>query len=112
MQIKSKSGFILGTALATVLGVAGVTSQVSAQEGTRDSSPPAEVQRGVPGVDVDLNANRSQGLDVDMQAGNRNDADNGIARTDPDTRTLGAGSDTTVSSDTGGEMRTPIADRG
>jgi len=107
MQIKSKSGFLAGAALAAVLGAAGVTSQVYAE----GSSSAAEVQRGVPGVDVDLNANRSQGLDVDMQAGNQNDSDNGILRSDPDTQTLGAGADTTTT-DTGSEMREPIADRG
>jgi hypothetical protein len=118
---QSKSKVLLGSALAAVFAVAGVVSQVQAE----GSSSSAEVQRGVPGVDVDMNASRSGLPNVDLQAGNQNDSDNGVMRTDPDTRTLGAGADTgtTTSSDTstlgasadtgdsGSQMRAPIQDR-
>lgn len=99
---KTPSKFLLWPALAAAIAVGGIASQVQAE----GSSSTAEVQRGVPGVDVDLNANRSQGLDVDMQAGAQNDSDNGITNTDPDTRTLGAGGDMDS-----GSTRTPIVDR-
>ncbi len=104
MQSKSKSRLAV-TALAAALTVGGgLLTQVYAE----GSSSPAEVQRGVPGVDMDVNASRTQGLDIDAQAGNRNDRDNGIANTDPDTRTLGAGSDTM---DSDSQSRPPIQDR-
>lgn len=119
---QSKSKVLLGSALAAVFAVAGVgvVSQVQAE----GSSSSAEVQRGVPGVDVDLNASRSGGPDMDIQAGNRNDSDNGLLRNEPDTRTLGAGADTdkdanrdtstlgaSADTDSGSQMRTPIQDR-
>jgi hypothetical protein len=115
----SKRSKFLMPALAAALAIGGVTGQVMAE----GSSSSAEVQQGVPGVDVDMNASRSQGMDMDMQAGNRNDSDNGVPGADVDTRTLGAGADTGTASsdsdtttlgagaDTGSDMRAPIQDR-
>ena len=105
-----KSRFLVWPALAAAIAVGGIASQVQAE----GSSSKAEVQRGVPGVDVDVNANRSKGVDVDLQAGNRNDSDNGPGREKPDTGTLGAGSDagtSTTGASGSGSMRAPIQDR-
>lgn len=104
MASSVKSRF-LWPAFAAVVAVAGVASQVQAE----GSSSAAEVQRGVPGVDVDLNASKSKGVDVDLQAGNRNDSDNGVPGVDVDTRTAGAGAETQPSGS--GQMRAPIQDR-
>lgn len=104
-----KSRFLVWPAIAAAIAVGGIASQVQAE----GSSSKAEVQRGVPGVDVDLNANRKTGVDVDMQAGARNDSDNGPGGEKPDTGTLGAGADTgsTAGSGDTGTMRAPIQDR-
>lgn len=104
---RSAKSRLLWPALAAVVAIAGVTSQVQAE----GSSSAAEVQRGVPGVDVDVNASRSKGVDVDMQAGNRNDSDNGVPGVDVDTRTAGAGAETRTVDSGSGKMRTPIQDR-
>lgn len=98
MQSKQKSRLFV-TAVAAVLTVGGgIATQVYAE----GSSSPAEVQRGVPGVDMDVNKT-SKGVDVDAQAGNKNDSDNGVLNrdTNKETHTLGAGSDTSGTSTTG-----------
>lgn len=108
MQSKSSKSRLLWPALgAAALAVAGVSTHVYAE----GSSSPAEVQRGVPGVDVDVNKDRSKGADVDIQAGNKNDSDNGALTRDSDTRKLGAGSDTGTSDSGSATMRKPMQDR-
>lgn len=85
---KRKARFILLPAFAAALAIGGIASQVQAE----GSSSSAEVQRGIPGVDIDL-PSRSQGADVDLQAGSQNDRDAGVPGVDVDTRTSGAGPD-------------------
>jgi hypothetical protein len=96
MQTKNK---LLIPAVAALMAVGGITGVMA--EG---SSSPAEVQRGVPGMDIDMNKKADGGLDVDVQAGNQNDKDNGI-----DTRTLGAGADNMGSTESAN--RAPLVDR-
>lgn len=114
---------------AVALAVSAGALQVHAQ-GSTSGTPtrPAEMQRGIPGVDIDLGTNgraatngvpgvdvdlRSQragntngvpGVDVDLQAPSAGNT-NGVPGVDVDTRTAGAGS-----SGTSG-MRPPIQDR-
>lgn len=100
-----KSKLLLWPALAAAIALGGATGQAMAE----GSSSKAEVQRGVPGVDVDVNKSSSKGVDVDLQAGNKNDSDNGVPGVDVDARKSGAGPDTRTMASK--EQRRPIQDR-
>lgn len=87
MQLLKRTTFVTALALAGALAAVQVQAQSS-------GSTPREVQRGVPGTDVDVNTNASgparsngmPGVDVDV----RNNA-NRSAAGNADTRAAGAG---------------------
>ena len=103
---QSKSRFLLWPALGAALVLGGIATQVQAE----GSSPPSEVKRGVPGVDVDVNRKQSGGVDVDVQAGKHNDNDKALNAAGRNTRALGASSDTQTTETKGGR-RAPTQDR-
>jgi hypothetical protein len=110
MQQRTSSPFrfLAWPALAVALAIAG---QAQAQGKAEGSSPPSEVNRGVPGVDVDVNRTPSGGVNVDAQAGNKNDDDKLQKSVQRNTRDMGAsGSETTTTRASSG-TRKPTQDR-
>lgn len=90
--MNARTPSIFGSAL---LAAAAVTvAPVFAQTTTNSGTTAAEVQRGVPGTDVDLNANGRSATNgvpgVDMDVGNPR-RNNGVPGVDVDTRSAGAG---------------------
>lgn len=98
---------VVAAGFAFGLGMAPAHAQ-SGSTGTQ--TPPAEMQRGVPGVDVDLGTrgraatNGVPGVDVDLQS-QRSRTANGVPGVDVDagSRVAGVGRN--------GTMRPPIQDR-
>jgi hypothetical protein len=80
------------------LAISGVAMQVQAQSTSGTPTTQQEMQRGVPGVDVDVGtsgrarSNGVPGVDVDVNTTNRRAG--GTAGVDVDTRTSGAGAGT------------------
>lgn len=98
---------------ATLLGI-GLQAQAQTQSGSAanpaSTTTQQEAQRGVPGVDVDLNRRDGKGVPgVDVSAGAEGDQRN------VNTRVSGAGAGTAsggaMASDTAGQTRTMRADR-
>ena len=102
--MQSKQKFLV-PAIAAAIALGGIVSVQAQSQSQEGSSSPAEVQRGVPGVDVDVNANKGGLPNLDVQAGNKNDSDNGILK--PDTSAAGAGPE----KQSADGMRKPIQDR-
>lgn len=128
MRNSRPSSMRLLSCVAAAAIAAGAGVQVHAQGSTPGTSPttPAEMQRGVPGVDVDLGTsgrpgtNGVPGIDVDLSSRRPGNTDGGpgvdmrsqragdttgVAAVDGDTRTAGAGGARTTG------MRKPIQDR-
>jgi hypothetical protein len=97
----------LAATVAAVLTTLGAPAHAQARDGSQTT--PREVQRGVPGTDVDLNTNGRAarngvpGVDVDVGNPRRN---NGVPGVDVDTRSSGANAEAM-----GGQSRAARADR-
>lgn len=108
------SSRLLPSLAALALVVSSGIAPVHAQTGAPGTTPTtaAEMQRGVPGIDVDLGANGRPatngvpGVDVDLRS-QREAATNGVpgVDVDVDTRLAGAGADGLPAT------RSPIQDR-
>lgn len=115
-NIKHSSTRLLPSLLAAGLVLSAGAGAVHAAAGSAGSTPTsaAEMQRGVPGIDIDLGTseraatNGVPGVDVDLRA-QRSAATNGVPGVDVDvdanTRMAGAGPAGT------GAIRPPIQDR-
>ena len=101
----SKIRMSVAAAVASLMALSGAAQAQSANTDERTS--PSEMQRGVPGVDVDAGKRADGAVDVDTNMGrNESERDRGVPGVDVDT---GANASGAVDVDTG--SRAARADR-
>ena len=100
----SKIRMSIAAAAASLMALSGAAFAQTANTDERTSQ--SEMQRGVPGVDVDAGRNARGAVDVDMNRDTRTERDRGVPGVDVD---VGRNARGAVDVDTG--TRAPRADR-
>lgn len=95
------------TLAATAAALLALSGAAQAQSNTDGRTSQSEMQRGVPGVDVDVGRNAKGAVDVDVNRNARSERDRGVPGVDVD---VGRNAKGAVDVNTG-STRAPRADR-